>query len=63
MFLLSIRRWIPAILTISTLAASAQPTTKALADSINTLALPAKGHVGTWLLDPESGDSCMTNGT
>jgi beta-lactamase class A len=40
----------------------AQPN-KTLADSINNLAIPAKGHVGTYLLDFEAGDSCMTNGT
>ncbi len=34
-----------------------------LTDSINTLARPAKGHVGTYLLDFEADDSSMTNAT
>lgn len=36
-------------------------TNSTLADSINTLATPAQGHVGTFLLDLETGDSCLTN--
>lgn len=37
-------------------------TNSSLADSINTLAMPAQGHVGTFLVDLETGDSCSTNG-
>ncbi len=51
---------IPAFLLALTLSVQAQHN-NALADSINTLATPAQGHVGTFVLDLESGDSCTTN--
>lgn len=52
--------WTLAILLSLTISVRAQHN-KALADSINTLATPAQGHVGTFVLDLEAGDSCMTN--
>ena len=40
----------------------AKPQPPTLADSINTLAITSQGHVGTFMLDLESGDSSLTNG-
>jgi hypothetical protein len=48
-----------AILLFPVLSTRAQ--NRSLAGSIDTLAAPAQGHVGTFVLDLEAGDSCMTN--
>jgi beta-lactamase class A len=49
------------LLLLAAMAGRAQQNEKALADSINKLAAPAQGHIGTFILDLEAGDSCMTN--
>ena len=52
----------PVILSVITLTAKAQPTSKALIDSINQAAAEAKGHVGVEVMDIEANDGVSFHG-